>query len=768
MRTLTAAAEALTQRMTAAKRFLLQLDFFEPSPLTLRFSDQPELALGYDWLPMVLDWGTLDEALNTTDVGGRPATAQITLLNTKAIEGPATTKTRFSDLIRTPLNTTDTYELSFAKVTIYDLDAALTTGDEQVLGIFYLEEPEDLDNDRLTLSMSDQSLVLEDKLLVTRIDRATFTQASRAVVGRSIPRIYGTLTNVPCVPVIDGSVVALNGALTSGATTVILDDATDFANGDTIQVDVEHITLGTKSTNTFTGCTRAANSTTAVAHTDRAAVYQLRSTYVYVACEHDATFKTKSLSNIRVNGLAALTSPTSSIDDTSLVSGKRFARITFTPPATGTFHTEAIDGKTLAGSGTTDGVTISVTSAGWPTGQDFAVGTVSLTAPTSSELNPATVTRTIVVAYKITDNGDPDAWGAPIIIKVGGRTALQTAVANIPALNVWVTATFTYDTGTNLASEAVVLNSVSSGLTKTVVVAISSYSATMRTTHSASFTSTAGRIIGEVTCDIEGIQDDATGQLTGVASQLLTRPADITKHILTALYPGVSRETDLGRTWLRTFAEQAAAGYQWAFRLEYTEFSKLRRRLGEQGRAVLYLEAGKWEYAYLLTPTSADVIQELDYARDVLEARVRRSPRADVFNSITTYSQRDYRLSGSLEDIYRTVTVTEDLNQGLRRQSGQTQDDRLKLDLELDLVQSSATDTLLGAYWLAWRKRQRFLVDLIAWWNVLAVEKVADYLTLNNHPVLTAHGGTSLIFRVIAKRYLADGKIGLQLIEANE
>jgi hypothetical protein len=66
----------------------------------------------------------------------------------------------------------------------------------------------------------------------------------------------------------------LNGTITSGATSIILTDASTFSAAGTIVIDSESITYSGKSTNTLTGCTRGANGSHAAAHTSGAAVLQ--------------------------------------------------------------------------------------------------------------------------------------------------------------------------------------------------------------------------------------------------------------------------------------------------------------------------------------------------------------------------------------------------------------------------------------------------------------------------------------------------------------
>jgi hypothetical protein len=95
---------------------------------------------------------------------------------------------------------------------------------------------------------------------------------------------------------------------------------------------------------------------------------------------------------------------------------------------------------------------------------------------------------------------------------------------------------------------------------------------------------------------------------------------------------------------------------------------------------------------------------------------------------------------------------------------------RIQRDLELDLIADEHTATVVASYWLGRWKRPRWIVDLVAWQNVLALEK-ADHVAIANHPVLEAHGGAALVFRIVDKHYLlADenpARIQLTAIEAN-
>lgn len=194
--------------------------------------------------------------------------------------------------------------------------------------------------------------------------------------------------------------------------------------------------------------------------------------------------------------------------------------------------------------------------------------------------------------------------------------------------------------------------------------------------------------------------------------------------------------------------------------MTYRTFSDLRKRLGDQARSVLYVEGGKVEFKFLDDVPAA--VLTLDYKKDVWReapATMSRTPRTEIRNSLWAYSQRDYAATGQLADRYGRAKNFRDLR---------TFTDELQEDLELDLVQSTTTADAVASFQLAQKKRQRLILDLVAWWNVVGLDQ-ADYVSVTNHPILTAHGGGTLVFRVVQKRYLFSdeqpGRTALKLLE---
>lgn len=80
----------------------------------------------------------------------------------------------------------------------------------------------------------------------------------------------------------------LNGALTATAVSITLADATNFANGDYVQIDKEIVLLGGKSGNTFAACARGVGGTLPVAHDNGAAAKAAHETYTDSAVDFGA------------------------------------------------------------------------------------------------------------------------------------------------------------------------------------------------------------------------------------------------------------------------------------------------------------------------------------------------------------------------------------------------------------------------------------------------------------------------------------------------
>ena len=81
--------------------------------------------------------------------------------------------------------------------------------------------------------------------------------------------------------VVSGGLMKLNGAINNSVTTLTLDDSSGLDEGLVVKIDTEAILLGTRSGETFTGCTRGWGSTAAASHNDDADVMVYQPTVSY-------------------------------------------------------------------------------------------------------------------------------------------------------------------------------------------------------------------------------------------------------------------------------------------------------------------------------------------------------------------------------------------------------------------------------------------------------------------------------------------------------
>ena len=71
----------------------------------------------------------------------------------------------------------------------------------------------------------------------------------------------------------------LSADINASATTIAVDSTTDFETAGTVTIGSEQVTYTGKTSTTFTGCTRGANSTTAASHLDNAVVTRTKKWY---------------------------------------------------------------------------------------------------------------------------------------------------------------------------------------------------------------------------------------------------------------------------------------------------------------------------------------------------------------------------------------------------------------------------------------------------------------------------------------------------------
>jgi hypothetical protein len=756
MPTLTTDAVARTERRTGGVSYAMCLEFTAPETLTLWLSDVPRDVAGHTCLPLVLSWGDAALTMNTLDVDGRPATVEgITLRNDKPVAGRA----HLSDLIWTPYNASG-YTWGGARATLYQLFAGLDDADKVSHGVFYLEEPTRITLTSLSVSMSDLSLLIEDRSLVTKITRADFALAPPASVGRSIPWPIGVLREVPTIPIVDGAASNLVDGVTIDATSLVLEDATYFPTSGTGQCEDEQVTWTGKSGNTLTGLTRAANGTTASAHPDKETFFECRSgtsAYRFLVGEGLTDFPIKAVTNVKINKLAPSVTPTIQLADTTLAAGHSLAVISIDVSDVQLFHARPQSGTLPEATNLPLATDTTINSTGDNTWNvDMTVQLAPINVPYQVD---GTVHRAVTMTYEV-------LGGSFAIDETSELRRLDPGGAG------WVTLlspfdfgatspySYEYDTGASIQSETFRLflsgDADDYHFAWTITVYdLSGATVTLlgQAQGVSGGASTSEIVIGQVTCDVEGLTDDDDGTLSGTPNALLEHPVDVTTLLLLNAWPNTTAGM-LGASFAAT--RSALVGYEWAFLFDGGSFADWRRQFGEQSRSQLYLDGGVWQLAYLDEAPIADLM--LDVARDFDpddEAPLGLTERTEVRDALAVYSGREWaETGGALADQYRAMTSVGD--------------GEAPYDFPLSLVQDATTAAALGAFWLSRWQRQLLTLECVTYWNALGIE-VGQHVAITGHPLLEAHGGDWIVWRVVARRYLLSDrnpvKIALSLVE---
>lgn len=187
----------------------------------------------------------------------------------------------------------------FATVTISEIFAGATVADDKI-DIFkgQIEDILDMAPDRVTITATGYEQAVNNKFPHIIVDTTTYPDADPDDVGKMLPIVYGSAKKAPFRSIASGPVTTLSEDITATDATLKLSDASLFSTTGTILVDSEQITYTGKTGDSLTGCTRAANGTTAVSHNRGAMLGEIKTEYVY-ALGHAV----KAIHDVYVNGV---------------------------------------------------------------------------------------------------------------------------------------------------------------------------------------------------------------------------------------------------------------------------------------------------------------------------------------------------------------------------------------------------------------------------------------------------------------------------------
>jgi len=177
---------------------------------------------------------------------------------------------------------------------------AIGTAISDVITVLWGEISDPLSRNAGKISFDVVSRAIRQDQPITRLLNATdFPGADPDAIGHSRPVIYGAHTGVPCLGIDAGSITNLQLNLTAIATTATVTSTAAFPATGTLQNDIEQMTYTGKTATTFTGLTRGANGTTAVAHDKGATIAEIQTQYDYLVADHPV----KAISAVYVDGV---------------------------------------------------------------------------------------------------------------------------------------------------------------------------------------------------------------------------------------------------------------------------------------------------------------------------------------------------------------------------------------------------------------------------------------------------------------------------------
>lgn len=156
--------------------------------------------------------------------------------------------------------------------------SAVTESDWSTLGVYVIEAVStDYRQDEFVVSFSciDAFQHIADRSVGLPVTSTDFPNAREGALGKTMPIVFGAVSQAPGLLVGKGGVTTLAGEVLSQTSLISLTDGSVFPSPVTVQIGTEHIT-GTISTNTLTPTERGANGTTRQDHTIGSAVHEIQ------------------------------------------------------------------------------------------------------------------------------------------------------------------------------------------------------------------------------------------------------------------------------------------------------------------------------------------------------------------------------------------------------------------------------------------------------------------------------------------------------------
>lgn len=740
---------------------LVKFDFATPVYL----SDQDKTPSGGSaHTGLIKSWGFVDSAISQTPGRGLLGSLEIVDLQLEIIQ---TASSPFSS------NFTTADPLEGVDVTLYQWFGGLLDSEKETIFIGQVHKQPEYDLHRCKVTVRGiwkkyDKLIGED-LIISADD---YSGADPDDIGKMLPMVIGSAERVVFRAVDAGGFTTMTADHSDSVTTLNLTDNTYIDSSGTVQVGVEEITYTGKTATTLTGCTRAANGSTAVAHYKGATVAQLQTEYIYLMGHAVKTINAVYVDDVLQSG--NYTAYTGQAGDAhASYAGKACIAFTTRPVIEKQVNVGIND--TIAvndGIGVSDTITVGDNLS-------FAMGGLSemtrfpndhtqsyVTNPTNAydgsgdtyaQVYHASFTSVLSVLFGSTGYGTIS--GQYFIVKLvtsaagaidvadsdGGSVTPSTIVAGVttPSEFRFFSASTDWDMGirfTAAGGENVNVYEVhkivyyTAELDKTGSAykggsSTKTGSASKSGTVALTGNSVADTVIGgQVTVDVDGYQDDGSGTITTSANSLIERCDHVFKHIWINILSAPSGSVDSV-----TFGAAATfyAANSYAFSLVIArpiQASDLLVSLALQCRSrALVTPAGTFKLIIRQTgQASGHAIAKAEMRKGSVKAR--HTDSDDLLNYFRIYYDRDNRKDAGDSESYTGNKAFTDATSISRY--GQKEPMRKEL-LYFDAVKSSAMVASVGAYILAYHKLIRKMPHLSVFLDNCEIEP-GDYIDITH------------------------------------
>ena len=594
------------------------------------------------------------------------------------------------------------------------------------------------------------------------VNQATYSGADPDDIGKMLPIVYGSCKNVPFLAVNAGGRTNLASDIDDSVTTVSVSDSSVLTSSGVIQIDSEQISYSGKSGNDLTGCTRGYNSTSSVSHSLGATVAQIQTEYCYLIGH-----VVKAINAVYVDKVRQTTEYTAytgqSGDEHASYPGKACIKFTVLPSLQKQVNVSLDDSLTVS-----DDIDLSATGSLNCVSTDSDVGT-SFHYDGGSDSHTWSISTSssyFTPGYSASKSHDGmvERWDIGVSVKSYGTAGtfelkvtcmstgstvtvlkIESGVITVGPFLPFTKADSGHDSPTYSAQLYGTSNSSFNGdLTvslSNIEITLCVYDLTSSKSGSAyrdgsislSGNSVVDTVIGsQVTADLDGYKDDASGTYTGTANALIQRPDHVFKHAWCVLLGAASGDIDsTSFTAAGTFFNTNSYAFAHVLR-EPIEAAEWLKRLAFQCRSRVFVSPdGKFKLVVgQLSQSSGHAIPKAEIQWESVS--IKRSRSEDIVNYLNIFYDLDFSADKSADRIAENCRGVEILSDStsISRYGQRTLGHDRDL-LVFDAVSNATMANHVGTFYLDFLKAVRKVIEFGVFLDNMEIEP-ADIIDITH------------------------------------